>query len=60
MRDFVSAELGYPGILVDGNIDPGRLRPLARLGRGRYARIGGMLEPARRSRFVLSSGKASE
>jgi flavin reductase (DIM6/NTAB) family NADH-FMN oxidoreductase RutF len=49
-----------PDVLVDGNIDPSRLRPLARLGRGRYAQVGGMLEPARRSRFVLSSGKASE
>jgi flavin reductase (DIM6/NTAB) family NADH-FMN oxidoreductase RutF len=47
-------------VMVDGSVDPRKLRPLARLGRGRYARLGASLEPARRSRFILSSGKPAD
>lgn len=46
-----------PDVMADGAVDPLRLRPLARLGRGRYARVGEQVEPTQRSRFTLSSGK---
>jgi flavin reductase (DIM6/NTAB) family NADH-FMN oxidoreductase RutF len=49
-----------PEVVADNAVDPKRLRPLARLGRGRYASVGALLEPKKRSRFILSSGKASE
>ena len=45
-----------PDVLANGTVDPDLLRPIARLGSGRYARVGERLEPARRSRFILSSG----
>jgi flavin reductase (DIM6/NTAB) family NADH-FMN oxidoreductase RutF len=49
-----------PDLLAEGGVDPSLLRPLARLGRGRYARLGKPLEPSLRSRFVLSSGTISD